>query len=76
MKINKTSAKSYDTVDNKNIVRYISEYTAHIYDMVYTENSKLQDKNRATLKTIAAELETVEKQLDYILNGMYWTIER
>lgn len=71
MKINKTSAKSYDTVDNKNIVRYISEYTAHIYDMVYTENSKLQDKNRATLKTIAAELETVEKQLDYILNGMY-----
>ena len=76
MKINKTSAKSYDTVDNKNIVRYISEYTAHIYGMVYTENSKLQDKNRATLKTIAAELETVEKQLDYILNGMYWTIER
>ena len=76
MKINKTSAKSYDTVDNKNIVRYISEYTAHIYDMVYTENSKLQDKNRTTLKTIAAELETVEKQLDYILNGMYWTIER
>ena len=71
MKINKTSAKSYDTVDNKNIVRYISEYTAHIYDMVYTENSKLQDKNRTTLKTIAAELETVEKQLDYILNGMY-----
>ena len=71
MKINKTSAKSYDTVDNKNIVRYISEYTEHIYGMVYTENSKLQDKNRATLKTIAAELETVEKQLDYILNGMY-----
>ena len=71
MKINKTSAKSYDTVDNKNIVHYISEYTAHIYGMVYTENSKLQDKNRATLKTIAAELETVEKQLDYILNGMY-----
>ena len=71
MKINKTSAKSYDTVDNKNIVRYISEYTEHIYGMVYTENSKLQDKNRTTLKTIAAELEIVEKQLDYILNGMY-----
>jgi len=71
MEINKTSAKSYDTVDNKNIVRYISEYTAHIYGMVYTENSKLQDKNRKTLKTIAAELETVEKRLDHILYGRY-----
>ena len=71
MKINISCSNFYDTVDNKNSARYISEYTANIYGMVYTENSKLQDKNRATLKTIAAELETVEKQLDYILNGMY-----
>jgi len=30
MKINKASASGYNSVDNKNLVRYISEYAAHI----------------------------------------------
>ena len=71
MKINKASASGYNAVDNKNLVRYISEYTAHIYGIVYSKNGELENKNRTELKAIAAELETVKKRLDYILHGRY-----
>ena len=71
MKINKASASGYNTVDNKNLVRYISEYTAHIYGIVYSKNGDLEHKNRTELKAIAAELETVKKRLDYMLHGRY-----
>lgn len=71
MKINKASASGYNAVDNKNLVRYISEYTAHIYGIVYSKNGELENKNRTELKAIAAELETVKKRLDYMLHGRY-----
>lgn len=71
MTIHKANASGYNSVDNKNLVRYISEYTAHIYGLVYTKNSELENKNRTELKAIAAELETVQKRLEYILNGRY-----
>lgn len=71
MKINKASASGYNAVDNKNLVRYISEYTAHIYGIVYSKNGELEDKNRTELKTIAAELETVKKRLEWLVNGRY-----
>ena len=71
MRINKASASGYNAVDNKNIVRYISEYTAHIYGIVYSKNGELENKNRTELKAIAAELETVKKRLDYMLHGIY-----
>lgn len=71
MTIKKVSASGYNSVDNKNLVRYISEYTAHIYGLVYTKNSELENKNRTELKAIAAELETVQKRLEYILHGRY-----
>ncbi len=71
MKINKASASGYNAVDNKNLVRYISEYTAHIYGIVYSKNGELQDKNRTELKAIAAELETVKKRLEWLVNGRY-----
>lgn len=71
MTIKKVSASGYNSVDNKNLVRYISEYTAHIYGLVYTKNSELENKNRTELKALAAELETVQKRLEYILNGRY-----
>ena len=71
MKINKAKTSSYDSVNNKNLVRYISEYTAHIYGIVYSKNGELQDKNRTELKAIAAELETVQKRLDWLINGRY-----
>ena len=69
MNINKAS--EYNSVDNKNLVRYISEYTAHIYGIVYSKNGELQDKNRPELKAIAAELETVKKRLEWLVNGRY-----
>ena len=71
MKINKAKTSNYDSVDNKNLARYISEYTAHIYGIVYSKNSELQEGNRTELKAIAAELETVNKRLAYILHGQY-----
>ena len=71
MRINKASASGYNAVDNKNLVRYISEYTAHIYGIVYSKNGELEDKNRTELKAIAAELETVKKRLEWLVNGRY-----
>ena len=71
MKINKASASGYDSVDNKNIVRYISKYAAHIYGMIYADNGELESKDRTQLKAIAAELETVQQRLDWILHGQY-----
>lgn len=71
MTIKKVSASGYNSVNNKNLVRYISEYTAHIYGIVYTKNSELENKNRTELKAIAAELETVKKRLEWIVNGRY-----
>lgn len=71
MTIHKAKSSNYDKVDTKNIVRYISEYTAHIYGMVYAQNDKLATTNRSELKAIAAELETVQKRLEYIINGRY-----
>lgn len=71
MRINKARASGYNSVDSKNLVRYISEYTAHIYGMVYSKNSELENKNRTELKAIAAELETVKKRLEWLINGRY-----
>ena len=71
MRINKESASGYNAVDNKNLVRYISEYAAHIYGMVYSKNGELENKNRTQLKAIAAELETVKKRLEWLVNGRY-----
>lgn len=71
MTIKKVSASGYNSVDNKNLVHYISEYTAHIYGIVYTKNGDLESKNRTELKAIAAELETVQKRLEYMLYGRY-----
>lgn len=71
MKILPAKASSYTSVDSKNLVRYISEYTAHIYGIVYTKNSELENKSRTELKAIAAELETVQKRLDWLVNGRY-----
>ena len=71
MTIHKAKASAYDSVNNGNLVRYISEHAAHIYGIVYSNNSDLKDKNRTELKAIAAELETVRKRLDYMLYGRY-----
>lgn len=71
MTIHKAKSSAYDSVNDENLVRYISEHAAHIYGLVYSNNSDLVKKNRAQLKAIAAELETVRKRLDYITKETY-----
>ncbi len=71
MTIHKAKASAYDSVNNENLVRYISEHAAHIYGLVYSKNGELEDKNRTQLKAIAAELETVKKRLEWLVNGRY-----
>lgn len=82
MKINKASAAAYDSVSNNSIYHYIRQYVEQIRNEVepvydetgssYMQKCEQFDKaNRAQLKAIAAELETVIKRLDYMLYGRY-----
>lgn len=63
MKINKVSSKSYDSVNTVNIIRYCSEYAAKVAQAVEDLKSGKAIASRTTLKTVAAELETVAKRL-------------
>lgn len=72
MTIHKATSSSYSTVNPRNVVRYINEYTEAINKhLSKTEGKKLEDCNKTQLNAIAAELETVKKRLDYILYGRY-----
>ena len=82
MKIHKAKASDYNTVTSENIYDYIRQYADIIHNEVEpdedrTGNSYKQKRerfaklDRAELKAIAAELETVCKRLDYILYGKY-----
>ena len=75
MTIYKASASNYDKVHTESIVDYIQRYTMQIQDDINNgtcgNGKQLSDCDRTQLKTIAAELETVKKRLDYILYGMY-----
>lgn len=69
MTIREAKASNYNTVKTPCIVSYIEEYLQKINDL--TTKNDLTKKDRTQLKTIAAELETVAKRLDYICNGRY-----
>ena len=69
MTIHKAKASDYTSVKSEYVVDYIRQYTDKISQAV--QSDKLQDKNKNQLNTIAAELETVCKRLDYILEGKY-----
>ena len=77
MTIHKAKASDYSSVKTDSIVDYIQDYTTDIFNAVYPQSienkigAKLANCDRTQLKTIAAELETVKKRLDYILYGMY-----
>ena len=71
MKIHEASSSNYNTVDNANIYRYIAEYSTYINNTVNTRKDRLVSVNRAHLKQIAAELETVQKRLKYLTEGKY-----
>lgn len=69
MTTHRAKANEYASVKPQCVVNYIRQYADKISQAV--QSSKLQDKNKTQLNTIAAELETVCKRLDYILEGRY-----
>lgn len=77
MVIHKAKSSSYDSVKTEAIVSYIQDYATDIFNAVYPQNAnneikrQLANCNRTQLKAIAAELETVQKRLVYILQGEY-----
>lgn len=82
MIIHKAKTSAYDSVSNDGIYHYIRQYVNQIQREVEpdedgTGNSykarrdQFAQYNRAQLKAIAAELETVTKRLNYIVSGQY-----
>lgn len=62
MRIHKAKASNYNAVSTKAIADYICEYNKEITELL-NNDSEYVDMNRTVLKSIAAELETVIKQL-------------
>ncbi len=73
MTINKAKASSYTSVKPQYVADYIKQYSQKITEQVNGAyySGKLAEKNKTQLNAIAAELETVCKRLDYILEGKY-----
>lgn len=72
MTIHKVSAREYSTVKADSVERYIISYYNAIGELIHNDKHKrLRDCNKAQLNQIAAELETVKKRLDYIIEGRY-----
>lgn len=76
MTINKAKSSNYDSVTPKHIAIYIQQYADWINQTVNPNdknkiNTQLKNANKTQLKLIAAELETVQKRLNYILEGIY-----
>lgn len=62
MRTYKAKASNYNSVETKYLIRYIQDYNKEISELL-ANNSAMLNTDRAKLKSIAAELETVVKQL-------------
>ena len=82
MTIHKTKSSAYDSVSNDGIYHYIRQYVNQIQSEVEpiedgignsykAKRKQFDNANRAQLKAIAAELETITRRLDYMLYGRY-----
>ena len=82
MKINSVKSSSYAGVNNACLLDYIRTNTENIRNIVEpdedtTGNSydllrkRFENADKAQLKIIAAELETVYKRLEYTIYGRY-----
>lgn len=82
MTINKAKASEYNTVTTAAVYDYMRQYLAEISRMIEPEEDgtgnaykaklqQMENVNRQTLKTCAAELETVVKRLKYAIEGQY-----
>ena len=72
MTIHKASARDYSTVKADSVEDYIISYYNAIGELIHNDKHKrLRDCNKAQLNQIAAELETVKKHLEWIIDGRY-----
>ena len=71
MTIKKVSPREYAPVNPDSVEGYIRSHLEEIQGLVYNGHKRLRDCNKAQINQIAAELETVKKRLDYIVNGRY-----
>lgn len=72
MAIHKASARDYSTVRADSVEDYIISYYNEIGNLIHNDKRKrLRDCNKAHLNQIAAELETVKKRLEWIIEGRY-----
>lgn len=72
MTIHKASAREYSTVKADSVENYIISYYNAIGELIHNDKYKrLRDCNKAQLNHIAAELETVKKRLEWIIDGRY-----
>lgn len=72
MTIHKEKSSSWDTVKSSAIVYHINRVSNEIHDMISSADKVGMEKcDRTELKNIAAELDTVQKRLGFILHGRY-----
>jgi hypothetical protein len=75
MRICKTSADSYTQMKPEYIAKDIQQTISTIYAMLDCNNQMphkvLKCVSKTHLKTIAAELDTIRKRLDYVLYNKY-----
>lgn len=79
MTLHKTTPSSYNTVTPSAIAYDIQVMAAYIAEKVNTPEGKereamrqrLSQCNKTQLKAIAAELDTVQKRLEWIIDGRY-----
>ena len=72
MTIHKAKASEYSTVKADSVEDYIINYYNEIGNLIHNEKHKrLRDCNKAQLNQIAAEMETIKKRLEWIIEGKY-----
>ena len=72
MTIHKASAREYSTVKADSVEDYIISYYNEIGNLIHNDKHKrLRDCNKAQLNQIAAEMETIKKRLEWIIEGKY-----
>lgn len=70
MKINNVKSSNYNKVNTDSIIRYGRIYSRNIMNIFNSEITE-DNINRTQLKAIVAELETIDKKLNYYVRGIY-----
>jgi len=70
MKINNVKSSNYNSVNTESIIRYGRIYSRNIMNIFNSEITE-DNINRTQLKAITAELETIDKKLNYYIRGIY-----